>query len=202
MKKDLCIVVQGPSSHVSDLKKSWKEYLSDVVFSTWKEDRISLLYEDNDVVIQNSVPSIFGIRNLNLQRISTFSGIKFAKENGYQRVLKIRSDMTPIAAEKFVNLFHRDDENSKENFYVFSWINHENGYYTDYFMCGDIASMEYVWDFDGTSPSYRYPEQAITEKIKNLDKSIVECYHTMNYENDIFWHKYGGKMLKQTFNRC
>jgi hypothetical protein len=200
MKKDLCVVIQGPSSHVSDLKKSWEEYLPDVVFSTWKEDGISLLYQDSDVVIQNNIPSVFGIRNLNLQRISTFSGIKFAKENGYQRVLKIRSDMTPIAAKKFIGLFHGDDENSKKNFYAFSWINHKNGYYTDYFMCGDIASMEYVWDFDGTS-SYDYPEQAITEKIKDLDKPIVECYHKMNYENDIFWHKYGGKMLKQTFNR-
>lgn len=192
MCKDICIVVQGPSNYIEELNNTWKLY-KNVVYSTWKNNFLNSCDLIDNIIYQD-VPDNCGIRNLNLQKISTYNGIEFAKQNGYDRVLKIRSDMMPTNIDKFLNLFY-----DKNNFYVFSWINHEQGYYTDYFMCGDIKAMEYVWNFDGTK-NYNYPEQIITEKIKCLNKNIVECYNYMCDENDLYWIKYG-KMLKKTFNK-
>lgn len=190
--KNICIVIQGPSNHVKELKNAWADFNSDIVFSTWKTDDLSN-YEKTDNVILNEFPENSGIRNLNLQKISTKNGIEYAKNLGYSKILKIRSDMIPINAKKFIDIFDED------NFYVLSWINHNHGYYTDYFMCSDVSTMEFVWDFDGTV-SCEYPEQVITDRIKKINKPILECYFKMNEENDLYWIKLN-KWTKQSFCR-
>jgi len=195
MSEDICVVIQGQTnSRIVDIRKAWNKYLPNVVFSTWKGDPNLSLYEKSDCVLLNDVPHNPCFGNLNLQKISTLAGIRFAKEKGFSRVLKIRSDMLPVDSDKFMNMFK-----DEHNFYLFSWINHRDGYYTDYFMCGDTQSMECVWDFDVENTEYDYPEQVLSKNIKALNKNIVECYHQMNNSNDIFRCKQND-FLKITFN--
>lgn len=98
------IVIQGPSSNVSQLKKAWSGY--DIIWSTWVGDENH--YDNNDIVVHSQKPSDTGTGNINLQLITTFNGVKKAKDLGYDRVFKWRSDMIPTNPALLISSLSED----------------------------------------------------------------------------------------------
>jgi len=188
--EDICIVVQGPSSNVSDVREAWKHYTNQLVYCTWNGNEN--LYTQTDNVLFIDMPLNRGIGNLNLQKITTNCGIKYAKDNGYKRVLKIRSDMIPTNPEVFLKHF------SEETFEVFALAPDQGGYYTDYFMCGKIDVMESIWNVD-IEKQWLHAEQALMNNIKNVCKDDVSLYiEKMNEYNEVYWFKYS-KFLRESW---
>ena len=172
------IVIQGPSQYVGDLKKAWNGY--NLIWSTWIGDETH--YDDTDIVIYNELPKDFGTRNIALQQKTTLSGIVKAKELGFQRVLKWRSDMIPTNINDFMGLF----DLRATNFLFFHDV--RGGYFIDYFMEGDINTISNIWSFSNIHPLF--PESAITEQIKMMGlKDIVFIGNLFDEANDIFWLK-------------
>ena len=91
------IIIQGPSSNVLELKKAWLGY--DIIWSTWFGEENN--YNENDIVVYSDKPNESGVGNLNLQLITTHSGLIKAKELGYDRAFKWRSDMIPTNPDIF-----------------------------------------------------------------------------------------------------
>lgn len=177
---DICVVVQGPTlcEDVLNIKNYWNGM--PIIFSTW-EDSDKNCYTKDDIVIYNKYPNQRGVKNLNLQKVSSLNGIFKAKELGYKRVIKWRQDFYPSNYNKLLNLFKKDSIN------FYAYMNHEHGYVTDYFMEGDVDDM--ISLFEIKNINVPYPEFAFTQRLFELKldtKSNFIC-KDLNGENDIFW---------------
>ena len=99
---DFCILVTGQSNFVDYVKKSFKAFSNNILFSCWEGDEQK--YNNHDTVVFNSIPDDSGFGNINLQKIATLNGLYAAKDLGYDRVLKIRSDLVPTNDVLFMRL--------------------------------------------------------------------------------------------------
>jgi hypothetical protein len=186
-----CIVVQGETNpqYVKQIKECFKG--KHIIFSTWEgTDRD--IYDEWDVVLYNPIPADKGVANLNLQRVSSLKGFLKAKEMGFKRVLKWRSDFMCASGEELFKLFPDD----KVSFYA--W--HRDNYVTDFFMEGDIDEMINLFSFDGMNA--RFPEQAFTNRMFELgldSKAHFVCKDIFE-PNDIKWLKQNYWLSFNTLN--
>jgi hypothetical protein len=179
---DICVVIQGASTNVSEQKAAWQYFLPQVVFSTWKGEESK--YSDTDTVIFSEQVSEGGVANLNRQATTTLRGIEYARKAGYKRVLKMRSDQVPTNPTKFLSEF-------SHNLTVFLYHLHEEGYYVDYFMCGTTDTMYDIWTLDGLQDC-KYAEWAITNRIRSVYDGKIEFYkNKMSKNNSVFSYKWG-----------
>ena len=185
---NLAIIIQGPSNYVNQIKNSFIGY--DLIFSTWSGSQSK--YEITDVVIYNELPIYSGPSNMNLQKITTINGLLKAKELGYSKALKIRSDLIPNNINEFIKLLNND----KLNF--LSWHYHEvydncPGYLIDYLMSGYIDDLIDLWDINDMS-SCNVPEIILTQRYisKLMDKVDINYFlDGLSVNNDLFWLKNG-----------
>ena len=176
MDKSLCIVIQGPSSNVSELKTSWAGY--DIIWSTWVGEEIK--YDDNDVVIFNQMPYDKGVGNVKLQQLSTIKGVEKAKELGYKRAFKWRSDMLPTNPKKLLNLLTND----VNILFFHNQLPYRVGSYVDYVMESDVDTMASIWDFNESNSTHA--EAIITSNIKTKNiKNISLFGGCLDDDNDI-----------------
>jgi len=180
MGKDLAIIIQGPSDNVEELKKKWVGY--NLIWSTWKGNEEK--YNDNDIVIFDDVPNEKGIGNLKLQQLTTNNGVKKAKELGYKRVFKWRSDMIPTNPKKLLTLL-TDGVNI---LFFHNQLPDRIGSYVDYVMESDVDTMANIWDFE---ESYaEHAEAIITLNIKRKNITNINLFGgCLNDDNDIVWLK-------------
>ena len=171
------VVIQGPTTNYDELKEKWGP---NIVWSTWKGSESYYLDQDN--VIYSKPPIENGTHNVNLQKISTLNGLKKAKQLGYTRAVKTRSDLYPTDYYKLVSLF-------KEGLNVTFFHNYKDGYYVDYIFEGDIDLLIQCFSFTNITPSY--PEQIITKQINKVySKKDIHYYGKfLNKSNDLFWIK-------------
>jgi hypothetical protein len=175
-----CVVVQGPtySQWIRKVKESWEGY--QIIFSTW-EGADRSLYDEHDIVIYNPTPTHTGVANLNYQRVSTINGFLKAKELGWTRALKVRSDFSTTYADGFFSLFHKN----KLNFHAW-W----GSYITDFYMEGDIDDVITLFETDEIDG--HYPEWHLTKKLykSGLNKKSVCIINKLEYDKaDIYWNK-------------
>lgn len=100
--KSTAIIMQGPlrgedNYTVETVKFYAKIYPgSRVIVSTWTNENPSIIKQleemPNCIVVLNEYPQWSGILNANYQTLSTFNGIRKAKELGYKYVWKTRAD--------------------------------------------------------------------------------------------------------------
>lgn len=174
----MIVVSQGPIFNRGAIEHGWK---IPVLHSTWEcEERA------HNVII-NKIPEFKGKSNLNLQKISTISGLKAALADGYRHVINTRSDLIPI---KPSGLIQKIDWN-KLNFLF--WNKRNEGYLVDYWMAGEAEKLLELWEaVDETIQDF--PERALTEAffalfrrsdLNFLGKSLVYG------ESDLYWAKKG-----------
>lgn len=187
---DVCLVVQGPSSYVNEIKQSVGDIVP-LVFSTWVGEEHN--YSSDDIVVFNTPPSFAGIGNLCYQHTSTINGLIKARDLGFSRAIKIRSDMIITNPRSFLNLFIK-------NLNFFYWHNRHGGYIVDYVMGGNINSMISLWDLE-LNKDWLHAEQALTHSF------IKKFLYSGNYyffgdvldsNNDIIWMKYNTKLTDKS----
>jgi len=173
------IVVQGPSMYYPILRHKFRGF--SVIWSTWNGERVPWMKGE---VVLNKVPEIKGTRNIAMQQISTYNGILRAKELGFERVFKWRSDMYPIGMHRILKLLDFSSIN------MMYYHNHRDGYFVDFFMEGDVDTMLKIWDFKDFD--VEYPELAIKNSIiKHRIDNISFFGDGITEDNDIFWIKKG-----------
>jgi hypothetical protein len=181
MNKDICIIVQGNINPewIPLVKQGFKDYHT--IYSTW-EGTDRNLFDEWDMVMYNAMPE-FGVKNLNLQRVSSLNGFLKAKEMGFKRVLKWRSDFYCPHPKEFLETFDKDCIN------FYSW--HNDGYVTDFFMEGDIDEMIELFSFDNWN-EVPYPERAFTNRLfaLGLDKKAAFNCKKIFEPNDVKWLKH------------
>lgn len=183
---DFAIIVQGSSLYVKEMKKALLGHK--VIYSTWVGEEKN--YSDDDIVIFNEKPTYTGPANLNLQKETTLTGLKKAKELSYTRGLKIRSDIIPTNINKLIESF----DNNSLNFLC--WHCHEvypncPGYLIDYLMSGNIDYLIELWDIEDMSwcsvPEIHLTQQYITNLMNRVN--IKYFLQDLNSDNDLYWIK-------------
>lgn len=191
---NIAIVVQGPSNNIPVFKSTFKENL---IFSTWEgeEDK----YLSSDIVIFGKKPEDFGPGNFNLQAISTLNGLYKAKELGYEKALKIRSDLYPTNTEKFLKIINNDCINFlawQKN----SYLNY--GYFVDYLMSGKIESLIKLWNNSNfVSP---ISETIMTWNFFTYLKETEEVsffLDKLTIDNDLYWLRNNLRLTTYTDTR-
>ena len=161
-------------------------------------------------VIENELPKHKGIVNVNLQIISTNSGLNLAEAKNFLYVLKTRSDQRIYEYKYLFNFFMNIlkvfpiNENAflKERLIVTSLNTYQNRLYgiSDMFMFGRISDMKLYWNIPLQSKkilpididnkyyiSYKLGEGAFVmnffSKINYNPKWNIE-------DNDLFYSKY------------
>lgn len=172
------IVIQGPSDYVDEIKLAWSGF--NLIWSTWKGEESK--YTGNDLVIYNDYPNETGVQNLALQQKTTIEGIKKAKELGYDRVLKWRSDLIPKNVNEITKHFKKDCLN------FLAWHTGLGGYFVDYFMEGETDEMILAWEFSNTNGPFA--ERIITDNIfakKFINFNFIA--NKIDKDNEIYWIK-------------
>jgi nucleoside-diphosphate-sugar epimerase len=183
-----CVVVQGPSTQVDEIRTAFGEAGIHVIFSTWEGQRDK--YSDSDIVVFNEYPTDAGIGNINYQKITTLNGLMKAKQLGFDYALKFRSDQIPTNPKEFVKSFFND----RLNFFAWHFTPDLaiKGYMVDYFMSGPIDQLIDIWTFE--SIRYSIPEAMITNGIlKNFEKFNF-LVNVLDEDNDVYWDKYKIKL--------
>lgn len=177
-----CIIVQGPaySNSISQIRQCWKGW--DIIYSTWKG--YEGLHTEDEIVIYSTLPHSNGVKNLNYQKVSTLAGLNMAKELGYERALKWRSDMWTNNAEELLSKF-------TDGYNTLFWVEHAGGYLSDYFMEDTVDNLLTLWD---VVPEGAHPERVLTDRIKELGwmARVNLLVSELNENMDIFWNtRYG-----------
>ena len=176
-----CVVVQGQTypSYVDLVRESWEGY--QIIFSTWDNTDKSH-YREDDIVIYNPIPDNPGTKNLNLQKISTINGFLKARELGWDRALKSRSDFVTTTADGLFSLFDK----KKLNLHAY-W----DGYINDFYMEGEIDDILTLFDVDanGNFPEWKLTKQLYDSGLNKKSNCIVD---KLEYNAaDIRWERMG-----------
>ena len=187
MNKDFVVVIQGPIRvDYKLIEKKWEGF--DLIWSTWENENITSTHP----IVFNNPPNKTRIKNLDYQQKSTLAGLLKAKELGYSKCLKWRSDQYPTDSNELVSLFNKDKIN------VMYWHNFQKGYYVDYFMYGEIDNMISIWDFEINS-NISYPEEIITNQLYKNKIDVTCIGNRLTDANSIIWEKEGFKLDLSTY---
>jgi hypothetical protein len=186
-----CIIVQGPTydNSINQIKECFNDM--PVIYSTWKG--YESWYGDGDVAIFSHTPHDAGVKNLNYQKESTIAGLLYAKELGYKRALKWRSDMWTNNAKGLMELM-----NGELN--TLCWVESNGGYLTDFFLEGDISDLLEIWDLN---PSGEFPERVLTNRINHLGwmDRVNLIVGDLNENCDIYWNSRHGAYWMHEMNK-
>ena len=186
-----CIVVQGPVEHnsLSQIRECWKGY--DVIYSTWEGSEGA--YTKDEIAIYSPLPSTTGTYNMNYQKVSTLAGLNLAKSMGYDRALKMRSDMW---VKNPKGLFERFTDGYNTLF----WVDHAGGYLSDYWMEDTIDNLLTLWD---VVPEGTHPERVLTDRIMDLGwiDRVNLLVGELDEDVDIFWNTRYGPYWQHNLNK-
>jgi hypothetical protein len=186
-----CIIVQGPTydNSINQIRECFNGY--PIIFSTWAG--YENYYTQNDNTIFSQLPHNSGVKNLNYQKSSTLAGLKLAKELGYERALKWRSDMWSNNYGGLMDTF-------TDGYNTLCWIDSEGGYLSDFFMEDSVDNLIKVWDIR-TEGSF--PEKIITDRVVELGwiERTNLIISSLTPEVDVYWNsRYGAYWMNKLNN--
>lgn len=172
-----CVVVQGEINpiYLPQIRKGWEGFV--IIFSTWEGVDTKHFIPD-DIVLLNDYPEDRGVSNLGCQKLSTQRGMELAKELGWKRAIKWRSDQWPINGKELVKNFTPNGMN------IYSWINDNGGYICDYFMEGEVDSIIELFDVPING---EFPERHLTRSFfgKGLNVGAKTIVKSVRGQSDI-----------------
>lgn len=197
-KNELCIVIQGLISDIDFTIATINLYRGNIfpgaqiVVSTWNTLPSSslLLLEKLDVVlILSEMPPNYGRSNINLQILSSFRGVEYARANGYTYCLKTRADQRVNALGTFeflrsiLEIFPSSSRAQKGRIIGLSLNTFFRRMYglSDMFVFGTTSDMFVFWSVkpDPRPSNFLVPECASGVDYAKLE--VAEVFLTLNY---------------------
>lgn len=182
------IIVQGPVTYYKEIIKIYNTFKKNVIISTTDKDKNLLdpLIYNGFTVLINELSKVPGKANFNNQVKNTLTGIKKAKEMGFDYVLKIRADIFINDIVKFINLLNTN------KIYFSAYHNHDGGYLCEHMLFGETDFMLSLWDIP-LSYSSLPPETQLTNKYHEInDGREIDFLFPILYNENIgaYWAKY------------
>lgn len=174
------IIIQGPTTYYKTTVEKYKD-IPNVVWSTWENEPIeNLNYIKKHIpLVLNKVPSFAGYLNINLQNITTSSGIAYLIEKNVDEILKIRGDIIINDPVKLLSLLkgrkmsflQMCKEGARKDLYyelVYSHFSHD--YPSDLIMYGNADILYSGFGF-------------ITEEFYQIPPESLIAYHILQAMN-------------------
>lgn len=187
------IVIQGPTNHCKKIIEHYK-HVPNIVWSTWDDEPIDNLkyIESNIPLITNKKSLIPGYLNVNLQVLSTFSGIEYLVNNKeVTEIFKIRGDIIISDIDGLLNILKGKQLSflqmckpgvRNDIFYDLEYTHSSHDYPADIIIYGNSNIMLNGFNFsvDGFYPIP--PESLIAYSLfKQMNiKFILEYNHLIN----------------------
>ena len=185
------IVIQGPTTYYKEIINKYKD-IPNIVWSTWEDEPIENLnyIEKHIPLILNKKPNINGYLNINLQNITTLSGISYLINQGVEEILKLRGDIIISDPNKLLSLLKGREmsflqmckEGARRDIYyelIYSHFSHD--YPSDLMMYGKSHILYDGFNFTVEENYPIPPESLIAYHI--LQKMGIEF--KLNYEHFI-----------------
>jgi hypothetical protein len=193
------IVIQGSiSDNLEQIKKNLKFYNLNfpelkIVVSTWDEE-VKAVEEIKNLfigeIILNPKPTNPGPSNINLQIMSTFSGLEKLKELGVERAIKVRSDLSHMnqkclilletrmeLAKKLTDSYQNRIVTIAMNNFVFRLFG-----ISDLFQYGNIQDLQTYWNIPLDSRTPKSPDYIVERSIVESSKmKFTEVYLFTHY---------------------
>jgi len=185
MTDEFAILVRGRSGDVQKMKSCFSAYSKRIIFSCWQGEESK--YTPDDIVVYNDSKTVpDGPYSFLVQKTVILSGLKKAKELGYENVILVRSDLFFSPAENIIPLFDFDRLN------FLCWHTNSGGYFVDYLMAGKIDHLSILWD---AAPPLKsvicekiITNQYVTNLIDNVKINFI--LGQLNQDRDIFWSRF------------
>lgn len=180
---DLAILVTGISTNVKEIKESFSNY--NVIFSTWDGEQNK--YNKEDIVIYNDIYTGNNPTSFTFQKICTLNGLFHCKELGYNKILKIRSDLVPTNTDLFIDVL----DFNKINLICCHVGDVASGpYFIDYMMASTVEHLINLWTIEDMV-SGDFPEKILTRQFNKLQNNppIKYILNELDQNNDLFWIK-------------
>ena len=192
------VIVQGPLQSKEDFTletiKIYKKIfpLSPVIVSTWSAERkkdLDALERAGAILVLSDIPAKTGWGNIELQVLSTSSGLLLAKELGCEYVAKTRTDWRmyrPSALQclnSLLRLYPPSDCGKQENRIVASstsTLKHRIYGLTDIFQYGSIEDMMMYWEDLNHDTQGKFRNTEVPEIIKGTPL-VAEIYLCARY---------------------
>lgn len=143
---DVGIVLQGPTTYAESTLNCYR-IARNVVWSTWEDEpavNINAIKESGIKLNLTKKPAHTGYLNINLQCLSTYTGIlELAKNPDIKYFVKIRSDFVMDNIETFLE--EVKCATSKDPIAFLGYVNYEGGYLLDYIAAGSLSAMINFW---------------------------------------------------------
>lgn len=176
---DTCIIYQGSDIYSDNLNHDFEN----IIYSTWEDQTKFDIFKN---VIKSKYPNDYGSMNVNLQKQSTITGLKAAKDLGFKYALKIRSD---IKIQNFEKIFKNKRD---ENIHFLCWHGHQvypncKGYFIDYIQFGSIDNLLKLWE--NVNINYTVvPEIMLVDSFLKNDLTAKYFLPDIN-DGDLYWLK-------------
>jgi hypothetical protein len=185
------IVIQGPTTYYKKIVEKYKN-IPNVVWSTWENEPIENLNHIKKYIplILNQQPSFVGYLNINLQNITTSSGIRYLIENGVTEVLKIRGDFMISDPIKLLSLLkgrkmsflQMCKEGARTDlYYELIYPHYSHDYPSDNILYGDAKILYEGFNFTIEEYQQIPPESLITYNILQA----LDIEFKLNYDHFI-----------------
>jgi hypothetical protein len=209
------IVIQGPTDYCYETIADYKD-IPNVVFSTWDDEPSEKIeYIKSFIpIIQSSKPSFPGYLNINLQALSTYSGIKYLEQKGVKEILKIRSDLKVSNIPLLLDLLKNKNlsflaickPNVRPMYYELAYQHYSFDFPVDHIIYGNIESLKKCFDFQMEEFLPIPPESLIAYNyFLNSDLDFELEYSTFKqneidfFMNDCLENKIDITLLKEKY---
>ena len=182
---EIAVVIQGPIKNIRRHMDLWPESCL-VLFSTCDdfEERIGA----DVITLQSDRPEDNGVGNINLQKITTLSGLNIAQKYDYKYSIKIRSDLFPTNARTLIDSLDLE----KLNFIAKhrDRIDGYDGYLVDYFQAGKTDDLIKLWDIKDIHSNSIAETALMNNFSKNFKPEDVSFFlDKLNSSNDLWWER-------------
>ena len=189
--RETALILQGPPVYSDNFTyntiRHYKMIFPEakIILSTWKtevgKEEFKPFQEIGIEIVLSDTPQSPGVLNLNYQVLSTYNGLKRAKELGYKYAIKTRTDFRIYAEEslsflrRMMHLFPTND-NRVEKLAILPPILDVPYYIPDFIMFGRTEDMMLFWEASGLYPDKSVdvnPEMMLFSRYFNLLADIL-----------------------------
>ncbi len=186
MNRTACIVQGDYRRGTDEVLNSLKNKFDLVVISTWEDD-VQKFPKGEYKIIGVKKPENFGITNRNLQRLGVSEGLRVARAEGCNYVLKWRTDLLPtkLDVNQLIQLATTNIPNGVDSrivtcaFRNLSVKPDEYSSIPDLFAFGSIKMMSMLWDDEGFDYTQSLNIPALMRK--KYSKTDIEAINGVDY---------------------
>jgi hypothetical protein len=191
------VVIQGPTNYCKEVAPTYKN-IPNTVWSTWEDEpteNINFIKQYMDIVLCQK-PSFPGYLNINMQTISTITGVEYLQKKGVTEVLKTRGDIIITNLNIFLkNLLKKEmaflaiakEGIRTDLYYELIYPHYSHDYPVDLVMYGSTENINNAFNFIINEYPPIPPEALIAFNFLNNKNTEFKLTYQHFIDNNVYF---------------